>query len=91
MRGRGPVAAVAPLATRLSQRRWMDRLLAFARRKAEAATRERIALLAEKARDRLPPGLAAEAEEEGVMITGGNARRRVVTDPALRWLAGGMR
>jgi hypothetical protein len=63
-------------------------LMARAHRAAEARAGLRSAALAERLRSELPRGLYAEASTDGVTISGRGAARRLMLDPALRWIAG---
>ncbi len=53
---------------------------------AERRVRELVPEVAERARERLPAGVSAEAEEGGVRLSGKGLQRRLALDPALRWL-----
>jgi len=61
------------------------------RRTAERRARERAAVLAEALRANLPPGIAAEAVDDGVRISGRSIGRRFAVEPTLRWLIAGLR
>jgi hypothetical protein len=61
-------------------------MMVRASRLAEQRARRRSTRLAERARDALPAGVKAEAQPEGVVLSGRGLRRRFLIDPALRWL-----
>lgn len=58
---------------------------------AERRARERAQALAEELRAELPRGIAAEAVPDGVRLSGRGIGRRLVLEPALRWLIGRLR
>ena len=63
-----------------------EALTARAARLASARAAARRHDLAERLADTLPPGVRAEADEEGVRLSGRNLRRRVALDSRLNWL-----
>jgi DNA-binding transcriptional MocR family regulator len=63
-----------------------DALAARAARRAEARAKARREALAEALADALPPGVSAQAVEEGVRLSGRGLRSRFARDAALRWL-----
>lgn len=69
----------------------MNRLMALGKKHAERRAREKAAELAAKMRAELPRGIAAEAVEEGVRLSGRGIARRFALDAGLRWLAGRVR
>lgn len=68
----------------------MEGLEARARIAGEQAVTRATARLAEAARDALP-GVSVEADFGRVVISGRGLARRMLRDPALRWLGGLMR
>jgi hypothetical protein len=58
-----------------------------ARAAAERAARRRTAMLAERLRTEMPPGVAVEAVAEGVRLSGRGIGRRFALDPELRRMA----
>jgi hypothetical protein len=64
----------------------LERLEAQARQRAEAAADLRRDQLAVRLEELAPPGLGIETAETGVVLTGRRLGRRLLTDPALRWL-----
>jgi hypothetical protein len=61
-------------------------LAARAARRAEARVKARREALAETLADALPPGVSAQAAEDGVRLAGRGLRRRYALDAALRWM-----
>lgn len=64
--------------------------MARAERLAEARARARGLALAERFAAALPPGVRAEAEARGVMLSGSKLRRRIVLDSRLSQLIAGL-
>lgn len=62
---------------------WLE---ARARRRAQERAAARREELARRFSGALPPGVRAEAVEEGVRLSGRGLRRRFARDTALRWL-----
>lgn len=67
-----------------------ERLTARAGRIARRRARARIETLARQLAAELPPGIRAEAREDGVRLSGRTLRRRFALDPALRSIIGGL-
>ncbi|TMJ18690.1 MAG: hypothetical protein E6G92_02280 [Alphaproteobacteria bacterium] len=63
-----------------------DRLAERARRRAEARAAARREALAADLAGALPPGVKAEADDDGVVISGRGLGRRFALDAALRRL-----
>ena len=63
-----------------------ERLMARAERTAERRVSERIEAMAERIAADRPPGIAADAGEDGVRLSGRRLRGRFALDPGLRWL-----
>ena len=61
------------------------------RRRVEAIVRRCAEKAAERLRDALPPGISAEAGEDGVRLEGRGLRRRLALQPALRALLARLR
>jgi hypothetical protein len=57
---------------------------------AEARARARRRDLAERLAEALPPGVRAQSEEAGVILSGRNLRRRLVRDTRLSRLIAGV-
>ncbi len=67
-----------------------EALVARADRAARRRARLRSAALAERIADELPGGVTAEADADGVRLSGRGLRRRFALEPALRWLIAGL-
>jgi hypothetical protein len=65
-----------------------ERLLERAGRAAERRAGAKARALAERLGDKLPPGIEARAEAEGVVLSGRAIARRFALEPGLRWLIG---
>lgn len=63
-----------------------EALAARMARKAEARAAARRQALAADLDGALPPGIRAEATQDGVRLAGRGLRRRFAGDAALRWL-----
>ena len=63
---------------------------ARAARVAETRAGERTQNLAEELRALLPPEVAVETIEEGVLLSGPGFGRRVMLDASLRWTIAGL-
>ena len=61
-----------------------ERLMARGLKRAEAQRARRIAGLAERVAEDVPPGVAVEAGPEGVILVGRGLRRRMLSDVRLR-------
>jgi len=68
-----------------------ERAMEAARRRGEARARDVARRLAEAAAAEAPAGVRVEASDEGVRLSGRGLARRMVTEPALRWLIGRVR
>jgi len=68
----------------------MDGLEARARIAGEQAVTRAASRLAEAAREALP-GISVEADSARVVISGRGLARRMLRDPAFRWLGGLLR
>lgn len=66
-------------------------LIARVERAAELRAGKHGAELAERIAAELPTGVAVEADQEEVRISGRGLGRRFALDPALRWLLAGLR
>ena len=64
-------------------------LEARVRVRAEQMARRRAALLAEQLKAEVPAGIAVEAADEDVRLSGRKLMRRFVMDRGLRWLIPG--
>lgn len=64
-------------------------------RKVEALAARRAAArrleVAEQLRAALPRSVSADVETNGISLAGRGLKRRFVLDPALRWIAAGLR
>ena len=67
-----------------------EELEARARRAAETRAGLRTHDLAEELRALLPPEVAVETVEEGVLLSGPGLGRRVMLDASLRWTLAGL-
>jgi hypothetical protein len=67
-----------------------EELEACAARAADRRARARTHQLAEQLRALLPPEVAVETSEEGVLLSGLGLGRRVVLDASLRWTLAGL-
>ena len=65
-----------------------ETLLERVRRRAEARARAAAARIAEAAAADAPRGVAVEASAGAVRLSGRGLGRRVVVEPAVRWLIG---
>jgi hypothetical protein len=63
-----------------------ETLMERGRRLGERRAREAARRLAEAAAGEAPGGVQVEASEEGVRLVGRNLMRRMLNEPALRWL-----
>lgn len=63
-----------------------ERLMAEGLKRAEARRARKIATLAERAAQDVPPGVRVAAAEEGVILSGQSLRRRWLNDARLRAL-----
>jgi len=63
-----------------------EKMIGRVRDAAEAKARAHATRLAGRAADELPRGIAAQAEADGVRLTGRGLRRRMALEPALRSL-----
>nr|WP_269141552.1 hypothetical protein [Sphingomonas sp. IC-56] len=68
----------------------MERLEARARERAERAAAEAAARLGEGVRSAFPE-LGVDVEPERVLVRGAGLGRRMLAEPALRWLGGLLR
>lgn len=65
-----------------------ERAMELARRRGEARARAVALRLAEAAAQDAPAGVRVEAAGAEVRLSGRGLARRMVTEPALRWLIG---
>ena len=63
-----------------------EKLLERGRRRGEARARDVARRLAEAAAGEVPAGVRVEASGESVRLSGRNLARRMLNEPALRWL-----
>lgn len=67
-----------------------ETLTARIARFAEARARARRETLAARLAEALPGGVRAQADAQGVLLSGKGLRRRIAGDAALRWLIAGL-
>lgn len=67
-----------------------EKLLDRVTRKAEMRVRTRISSVTDQVQAELPSGIEAEAEIDGIRISGWAIKRRFALDPWLRWLVAGL-
>jgi hypothetical protein len=68
-----------------------EALLERARRRGEARAQAAARRIAEAAAAEAPKGVRVEASADGVRLSGRGLARRLVEEPALRWLIGRVR
>jgi len=68
-----------------------ERLMARAAALADGAARRRRDRLAEGLREDAPAGVRVDPADGAVAVSGSGLKRRLASDPALRWLIAGRR